>query len=452
MKRQIPTFFQSWKDAQSRKPLILKGARQVGKTTLLKSWGTQAFAACHYFNFERDRSLHKLFEESSDPEKIIGSLSLASQRAIQVDRDLILFDEIQECPKALTSLKYFSEDKPHAYIACAGSLIGITLAAESFPVGKVEIHALYPLSFREFLVGIGRADLEKEIFSDSPVGRLAFTLEKAQIFFKHYLVTGGLPEIVQTYIDLAGQTDFERFTQVREKQKDLIETYENDMAKHAGKLNSMHIRRVWQDIPKQLSKLNSKFQFRNVIPGKRSYADLSGPIDWLNQAGLVLSSYIVNETQVPLKSFIQHNQFRLYSFDVGILGALADFPPAAILEVEKGDMIFKGHFLENFVAQTLHHYGYSLQTWMQYSSEIEFLIQTARGEIVPIEVKSRRNSKAKSLKVFLERNPSVLHFAVFSLDLKVSEHHSPLCLAEKWIQNSCSASLATLNRSLSSSQ
>jgi predicted AAA+ superfamily ATPase len=331
-------------------------------------------------------------------------------------------------------LKYFCEDKPQAYLMCAGSLLGVKLSDESFPVGKIEIHQLYPLCFSEFLTAIGEESLALAILDSSKDLPLAIN-QKIFELFKHYCFTGGLPEIVQTYINEKSQSSSlmptSVLTSVRGKQNDLIETYVNDMAKHSGKLNSMHIRRVWEDIPRQLSQLHHKFQFKNVIPGKKSYADLSAPLDWLSSAGLVIQSFIVNEAQIPLKNFIQPNQFRLFCFDVGILGALSDFPAQSILELENESLIFKGHFLENFVAQTLHRYGFFLSTWMHNTSEIEFLIQNQSGHLFPIEVKSRRNSKAKSLSVFLNKYPHIKDFAIFDLNLETQGRHYPITSIER---------------------
>lgn len=432
MKRDLPEFFLKWKSLSKRKPLILKGARQVGKTTCLKEFGRVAFTNTHYFNFERQKSLHKFFIENSNPDSILDSLSLFSGQKINVNQDLIIFDEIQECPSALTSLKYFCEEKPSAYLMCAGSLLGVKLSEESFPVGKVEIHQLYPLSFSEFVIAIGDESLSQAILEPSEILSVGIE-EKVFDLFKHYCITGGLPEIVQTYIEEKNSSLFSCLSVVREKQKILIETYENDMAKHSGKLNSMHIRRVWEDVPRQLSRVQGKFQFKNVIPGKKSYADLAAPLDWLLNAGLLIQSSIVNEAQVPLKSYIHQNQFRLFCFDVGILGALSDFPFQALLELENESLIFKGHFLENFIAQTFNRYGFSLYTWMHNTSEIEFLVQNQNGNIVAVEVKSKISSKAKSLSVFLEKYPNVKDFMIFSLNLKTQGRHYPITSIEKKI-------------------
>jgi len=432
MFRELPSYFYSWKQASQRKPLILKGARQVGKTTLLKQFGTLEFKATHYFNFERQKNIHSAFENDAGPEAIVSSLSLLSERKIDLTHDLLIFDEIQECPKALTSLKYFCEEKPETYLMCAGSLLGIHLTEDSFPVGKVEIHQLFPLSFSEFLIAVKKRALAEVLlessFSIEP--RVQGVQEKLLELFTHYCITGGLPEIVQTYLNSDQKSLFDSLLAVREKQKDLIETYENDMAKHAGKLQSMHIRRVWEDVPRQLSRMHQKFQFKNVIPGKKSYADIAGPLDWLLNAGLLIQSSIINEAQVPLSSYIQHNQFRLFCFDVGILGAIAGFPIQAILDLTDENLIFKGHFLENFVAQTLHRYGYSLFTWMNNTSEIEFLIQNERSQIMPIEVKSRMNSKAKSLAVFLKKYPSIKNFMILTLNPKQNGSHYPITSIE----------------------
>lgn len=433
MKRDLPLFFDVWKNSKVRKPLILKGARQVGKTTSLKAFGALAFKRTHYFNFERQKKIHSVFENDTNPDSIIESLSLMTEQKIDLKQDLIIFDEIQECPSALQSLKYFSEEKPDAFLMCASSLLGVKLNESSFPVGNVEIHQLFPLSFSEFLIAVGKESLAQATMESTGALNLGVR-EKIFQFFKHYSITGGLPEIVQTYIDEEHRPIFERFRNVREKQKNLIETYENDMAKHSGKTHSMHIRRVWEDVPRQLSRMNSKFKFKNVIPGKKSFADLAGPLDWLLNAGLLIQSSIINEAQVPLKSYTVPNQFRLYCFDIGILGAVSDFPFQAILDLEKEDLIFKGHFLENFIAQSLHRSGFSLFTWMKNTSEIEFLIQTERGSVIPIEVKSRINSKAKSLKVFLDNYPNIKEFAILSLSLGTHNRHFPIIFIENLIQ------------------
>jgi len=430
----MPPFLSLWKAACQRKPLILKGARQVGKTTTLQQFGASEFRSVHYFNFERQKQLHSFFGDDVSPQAIINSLSLFTERKIDLERDLIIFDEIQECPNALTSLKYFCEEKPNAFLVCAGSLLGVKLTEESFPVGKVEIRQLFPLSFSEFLVAINKPELARLVAQPSKT--LAQALEDQILgFFTHYCVTGGLPEVVQTYINEENKPPFERMLLVREKQKNLIETYENDMAKHSGKLHSMHIRRVWEEVPRQLSRMNQKFQFKNVIPGKRSFADLAGPLDWLLNAGLLIQSSIVNHAQVPLKSYTEPNQFRLFCFDVGILGALSGFPIQSILDLANENLIFKGHFLENFVAQSLHRLGFTLYSWKSNTSEVEFLIQNEKGEILPIEVKSRTNSKAKSLKVFLERYSEIQEFAILTLVGERKGRHYPIFKLESIVSN-----------------
>lgn len=435
MNRELPSFFHTWQTAKERKPLILKGVRQVGKTTSLKKFGSVAFDTVHYFNFERQKNIHSVFTKETSPDAIIDALTLLSERKIDLTRDLIILDEIQQCPAALTSLKYFSEEKPWAYVMAAGSLLGIKLGEDSFPVGKIEIHELFPLSFTEFLAAIEKEPLAKAVLQSPSQTTVLAIEEKIFELFTHYCVTGGLPESVQTYIDgtKTKATLLERLFAVREKQKDLIETYENDMAKHSGKLHSMHIRRVWEDVPRQLSRMNQKFQFKDVIPGKRSFADLVGPLDWLLSAGLLIQSPIINEAQVPLKNYIQPNQFRLFCFDIGILSALADFPIPAILNLTNENLLFKGPFLENFVAQTLHRFEIPIFTWMRNTSEIEFLIQTKYGQIIPIEVKSRINSKAKSLRLFLEKYPFVQDFAILSLDFEQKGKHFPVTRIDQLI-------------------
>jgi predicted AAA+ superfamily ATPase len=411
----LPSFFRldlanlvSWKNQKDRKPLILKGARQVGKTTLLKQFGVAHFEKCHYFNFEKEEALKTIFNaalgKDLKPLRIVKELELYQNEKIHPTKDLVIFDEIQECPEALTSLKYFKEEKKELAIASAGSLLGVQLSTKSFPVGAVDFHSLYPMSFEEFLNAhgeIGNAQLSlQNQEGEVPV------LQHAQLWehFKNYCVVGGLPESVGVWIKNKDNT-FSAFEQVRKTQDNLIKTYLADMAKHCGKQNSMHLVRLWNQIPAQLARSQdgstSKFIFKGVIPGISIYQKLVGVIDWLENAGLIIKVPIVNRAEIPFSAFTKENQFKLFLFDVGLLGALSDLPAKTILNYDYGT--YKGYFAENFVAQEfLFAQRKQLFGWSEKESEIEFLIEV-NGQVVPVEVKSGHITKAKSLKVFKEK-------------------------------------------------
>ncbi|RLA59911.1 MAG: hypothetical protein DRQ88_13350 [Epsilonproteobacteria bacterium] len=403
MRRKLFTDLVDWKNSRNRKPLILRGARQVGKTFLLKKFGASEFPVFHYFNFEAEPQLKSFFESNLDPLRIINALALKQGKQINVQTDLVIFDEIQNCPRALTSLKYFCEDLPTLNLACAGSHMGLIFMDGSFPVGKVHFLDLYPMNFEEFLKY--RNQMAWEVFEKS---KLSLSLEdfEHEILWNHlkeYYVVGGMPESVKIFIESSGG-----FQQCREIQNNLIEQYINDFHKHSGKVNALQIATVFKDISKQLS-LNQdgsagKYKFREVLKGKIGYRELSGPIEWLTSSSLAIKIGIANRAEVPLTSFCRPNIFKLFIFDIGILGAMLNIHVDSLLNQKYG--ITKGYFAENFVAQELLASGeQNLISWKENKAEIEFLIQS-KNEIIPIEVKSGTNLKAKSLASFLKRyNP-----------------------------------------------
>ena len=277
-----------WKGNPKRKPLVVKGARQVGKTYMLHTFGSQDFETYHYFNFEKEPGLGRIFEADLNPVRIIQELTLARLKKIDVTTDLVIFDEIQACPKVLTSLKYFCEDLPGSFICCAGSLLGIYLGPVSYPVGKVEYLPMYPMSFIEFLMAIGAdlyVDLLNNLRADSKIPAIAH--DYLWNCLKHYFIVGGLPEPVQIYRDHRDDL-LTAFEKVRSKHNDLIDDYFADIAKHSGKVNAMHINRVWQSVPEQLGLSQDanakKYKFKNVIPGIDRFDKLSDAIDWLESA------------------------------------------------------------------------------------------------------------------------------------------------------------------------
>jgi hypothetical protein len=297
-------------------------------------------------------------------------LSHETGRAIDLTKDLIIFDEIQACPKALTSLKYFAEDAGNAYICAAGSLLGVNHSSESFPVGKVEFLDIFPMSFYEFLKASGEAPLLDEAIEKRAISK--FTHSRLNSKLLEYLFVGGLPAAVKIFLD--ERDDPMRLRKTRDKQNELIDSYMNDIAKHSGKINSMHIKRVLENIPSQLARDNKKFIFKNVIPGKRAFSDLASPIDWLENAGIINKTMIVSRPEIPLSAYASNNSFKLFLFDTGILGALSDFAPMEILEFERNNLIYKGFFLENYIAQELRTISRKIYSWIADNYEIDFLV------------------------------------------------------------------------------
>lgn len=437
MKRKMMERLVEWKKNKSRKPLLLKGVRQVGKTHLLKEFGRSHFPQFHYFNFEKEPGLAKIFEQDLIPQRIISELSFYLNRPINIETDLVIFDEIQELPKALTSLKYFQEDCPKLHLCAAGSLLGLHLSPGSFPVGKVTFETLRPMSFEEFLMA--NDDKSLPLFQ-----ALTFKDKISEVMhehlwdqFKRYLVVGGLPEAVATYCENKNNL-FTAFSLVRQKQDDLLNTYYADIAKHSGKINAMHIDRVFKSVSAQLQQVQdgsiARFKFRGVVPGVTHYDRLSGAIDWLEAAGLVIKVHIVNTGYFPFRGYAKENFFKLLVFDVGILGSMSGLPPKVILDYDYGS--YKGYFVENFVAEELIAYGRdSLFSWQEHTSEVEFLVED-NGVVMPIEVKSGSITKAKSLKVFVEKYKPITQVVFsgkpFHVESMKGLHYYPLYLAGRF--------------------
>lgn len=403
MKRNISLKLEAWLKNPARKPLILRGTRQVGKTYSVEEFAKSHFKNFHVYNFEENKTLHKIFEKDFDTKRILEELSYVNQVPIDINNDLVFFDEIQECPKALTSLKYFCENMRELAIVSAGSLLGVRLSSESFPVGKVDFLHLFPMNFREFLMANENQMLVQAYDNASCEGAIA-DMAHSQLWKEllNYYVTGGMPEAVKTYIANKENKPV-AFGEVRRIQKALLDSFNKDFAKHSGKNNAVNIVSVLENVPLQMSKTTDdstkRYFFNHVIPGKKSFAQLQGPIDWLEKAGLVLKIYICNRAETPLKAFCKNNIFKLFVFDVGLLGTMLSLPVGAILDQDYG--ISKGYLAENFVAQEFVAAGdEELYSWTERNSEIEFL-KNLDNEIVPIEVKSGYQTQAKSLKQFL---------------------------------------------------
>lgn len=438
MKRNLITQLEKWASNPDRKPLLLNGVRQVGKTYLLKQFGAAHFPQVHYFNFENEAELHTIFAANLNPQRILNDLKFYADRAIDEKKDLIIFDEIQACPLALTSLKYFQETMPELSLISAGSLLGLSLGAGSFPVGKVDMLTLHPLSFYEFLMAMDdekSLSILRNINLQSTIPDIAHQHLWEQL--KIYFVVGGLPEAVSLF--LKNKNDiYTALQKVREKQQELIVGYYADIAKHAGKINSMHIDRVWRAVPSQLSAAYEgnaeKFTFKNIIPGVSRYSRLVNVIDWLEATHLIIKVPIINNASLPLSAYSKENTFKLLMFDVGILGAMSDLSPKTILDYDYGT--YKGYFAENFIAQMFLTAGIKqLYSWRENTAEIEFL-RDINGDIIPIEVKSGWVTKAKSLAVFSEKYQPKYR-VIFSAknlycDHTLKTHYYPIYIAEKW--------------------
>jgi predicted AAA+ superfamily ATPase len=409
MLRKIAQDLARWKVSPRRKPLILKGARQVGKTYSLQEFGKQHFENVHTVNFEARPELAEIFAKNLIPARIIEELSLVFGRNIDSKTDLIIFDEIQVCANALTSLKYFAENLPQQAICSAGSLLGLQLNPGSFPVGKVDFLTLHPCSYHEFLGAMGQARLQQVLDEWKPGGEISgYDHEQFWHYLKLYFICGGLPEVIVNFVNAFRESLVTGFDQVRLMQKSLINSYLADVAKHSGKVNSMHIDRVWRNVPLQLSmchdQSSAKFKFRDVVPGIHGYNRLGGAIDWLMKAGLIVRIPINFKVMEPLLAYTKDNLFKLMMFDVGILGALANLEPQTLYNYEFGT--YKGYFAENFVAQELVSSGHDpIFSWHEGTAEIEFLMQDGGG-VFPIEVKSGNRTKAQSLRIFSQKyNP-----------------------------------------------
>jgi len=385
----------AWKGQFKRKPLILMGARQVGKTFTLKKFGEQEYANTVYLNFEDNPRLCKLFEASLDPKMILKALTIEMNSEIIEGKTLLIFDEIQECPNALNSLKYFCENTPEQHIIAAGSLLGVKLAhVKGFPVGKVQFLTLYALSFLEFLEALKETRLKSFIEEQRSIEPLPPNLhEKLLMYFKEYLFVGGMPEAVAEYIDS------QNVTKVREIQTDILNAYSLDFAKHAPKEHIMRINQVWDSIPNQLAKENKKFIYSAVREGGRA-KEFEVALQWLMEAGLIHKVPLISTPKIPLLAYADINIFKIYLVDVGLLGAMSHLSAKALLHENELFQEFRGAIAENYVAQELVHSQYPLFYWAsEGKAELDFIIEQD-GFIYPLEVKSGNSSKKKSLRVY----------------------------------------------------
>jgi predicted AAA+ superfamily ATPase len=403
MKRDIYKDLMNWKNSKRRKPLILKGARQIGKTYILKVFGENEYSNTAYINFEEDPEAKILFEGKLNPQKIIEKLSLYLNIKIEPKKSLIIFDEIQECPAALTSLKYFNEEANEYHLVTAGSLLGIKMKGiTSFPVGKVNFFNLFPFSYEEYLDGIGKSNLRtvlNNVNKMEPID-IIFHNELTENL-KMYFFVGGMPEAILQY-----KKDKD-FGVIREIQNEILTAYSMDFSKHPTKSEAINIMNVWNSIPTQLAKENKKFQYNNISKHAKAIK-YRNSIDWLVNAGLVYRSFNVKTPKLPISAYRESNNFKLFLLDVGLLGAMLNLTTKTIVERNKLFLEYNGAFTENYVAQELiANKCKELYYWRSgNSAEVDFILSDGNN-IIPLEVKSGLSKKKKSLIVYKNKyNPS----------------------------------------------
>lgn len=399
MYRKIMGFLKEWKESEHRKPLILQGARQVGKTYSILEFGRTDYENVAYFNFETNPKLGDTFEENISPDYLIPILSHIAGQTIVKEKTLIVFDEVQLCERALTSLKYFCEDAPDYHIIVAGSLLGVAVNRTkfSFPVGKVDMKTLYPMDMEEFMLALGEKDLTEQIKkcfnTDTP---LPLALHDAAMqLYRQYLVVGGMPECVMQFAETKD------YILVRHTQDTILASYRNDMGKY-NKLNEIKKTRLaYDNITVQLSKKNTRFQYKLIKKGGRA-SEFENAIEWLCLSGIVSQVYKVEQVNKPLENYRNIDAFKVYVSDLGLLCAKKDLATNDILYMVEEINDFKGGMAENYVNVQLTINGYNTYYWeSERGAEIDFIIQRD-GRLIPIEVKSADNTRAKSLKVYMD--------------------------------------------------
>ena len=387
-----------WKQSNGRKPMIIRGARQVGKTWLMKEFGRLEYKDVVYVNCEADPAVRNMFTGDFDTTRIIRGLQIIAGKPIEPNHTLIIIDEIQEAPGALTSLKYFQENAPEYHVIAAGSLLGITLnRSGSFPVGKVEFLDLFPLSFVEFLDAIHETQLADLLRNPDWLLVASFNI-KFTDRLRQYYYTGGMPEVVLQY-SVSGDMN-----QVREIQKRILVSYEQDFSKHAPAEIVPRIRMIWSGVPAQLAKENRKFIYGQIKAGARA-KDFELALSWLIDCGLLYKVHNVSKPALPLKAYEELNTFKLFMLDIGLLGALTDLDARTLLEGNTVFTEFKGALTEQYVYQQLRTMNdLPVYYWSAGNarSEVDFLLQH-NGQIIPLEVKAEENLHAKSLRVFCEK-------------------------------------------------
>lgn len=420
MKRFALDRLKEWKDKKGRKPLIIRGARQVGKTWLMKEFGNTCFEKVAYVNFDSNTRMKQVFDGEITVERMILAISAETGVSIDSENTLLIFDEVQEVPKALSSLKYFCENAPEYAIVAAGSLLGVALhKGTSFPVGKVDFMNLYPLSFQEFLCALGEERFVS-ILQGTDVEMVTMFKSKYIDRLREYYYVGGMPEVVQIY---AETKDFNR---VREIQKNLLNYYQQDFSKHAEVSLVPRLNLVWNSIPMQLAKENKKYIYGQVREGARA-KDFELAIQWLLDCGLIHKVHRVNKPSLPLKAYIDFNAFKIFLLDIGLLIAMADLDAQVIIDGNRIFTEFKGALTEQYILQQMiaevgiEPYYFSTAN---SKGEIDFLLQ-GRTSIVPVEVKAEENLRAKSLKAFCDK-----YQPIFAVRTSMSDYRE-----QEWMTN-----------------
>ena len=402
-----------WKEKKRRKPLIIRGARQVGKTWLMKEFGATSYKKVVYINFDNNVRMKQLFEGNLEIDRLIKGMELYVGYKIDADNTLLIFDEVQEVPKALTSLKYFNEDAPQYHIICAGSLLGVALhQGTSFPVGKVEFLDLYPLSFFEFVMAMGKENYVNLLYKGDFEMAATFKQDYVELL-KHYYYVGGMPEVVQAFVDNKD------FNEVREIQTRILAAYEQDFSKHAPNEVVPRIRMLWNSIPAQLTKENKKFVYGLVKEGARA-KEYELALLWLTDCGLVHKVHRVSEPNLPLKAYEDLKAFKLFLVDVGLLACMVGLKQDVLLDGNELFKEFKGALTEQYVLQQLKTLkGVNTYYWTadRGTAEIDFIVDNGY-DVVPIEVKAETNLQAKSLKVYRDKFQPELSIRTSMADYK----------------------------------
>ncbi|HBP37793.1 MAG TPA: ATPase [Clostridiales bacterium] len=424
MERSIMKDLKAWKASTRRKPLILQGVRQCGKTYILKKLGQENYQSTAYFNFEGQPKLCEVFQKNLDTNRIIFELAAFSDIKIKPQETLIILDEIQLCPKALTALKYFCENNNDYHIVSAGSLLGIQLAEPtSFPVGKVNLLHLYPLSFEEFLLACGQETLieyTKELGLSSVIPEII--ADKMLSFWLDYQICGGLPEAVSVYIQ---DRDVQATDQILD---DLLVLYDRDIRKHALPLDAPKIDLVWHSVPSQLARIKNKFIYKEIADGARA-RDYENSLQWLINASMIHMITHISAPRIPLPAYEDTHHFKLLTLDIGLLRRLSRLSANSIILSDKHYAEFKGAIAENFFAQEMLAYGLSdLHFWTSgNTAEVDFVVAND-SRIIPVEIKAADNVRARSLSVYQERYQPEISVKVSLKGLSYSAGNRLLCL------------------------
>ena len=429
MKRKLLNNLIEWKNDKNHKPLVLEGARQVGKTWLMKEFGRTQYKKVAYINFDRNEKMCKVFETDLDTNRLVTAVELDVEFKITPENTLIIFDEIQECPRAITSLKYFNEDAPQYDIIAAGSLLGVAHHfGTGFPVGKVEFLRLYPLSFTEFLDAMGKEQFV-ELIEKQDFEMIKLFNTKFEDLLKQYTYIGGMPEVVQDFVN---NKDFKK---VRTIQKRILSSYEKDFSKHIPANTVEKVRMLWNSVPTQLAKDNKKFIYNAIKKGARA-KEFETALTWLKDAGLIYQVYKITKPGLPIGAYEDLDSFKLFVLDVGLLGALVNLDTKTILDRYEIFQEFKGAMAEQYVLQqfkTIKDLPVYYWTNETSRSEVDFVIQVD-SKVVPVEVKAATNLKARSLKIYMEQFKPELALRTSLADYKKTDNliDLPLYTVEKF--------------------